>query len=279
MTRGTQKGSVGLSVIRSIAAVLLAVICAGSPLLAQETLTVAAAADLQPLLQDTVAAYEAFKRNRELVSGKEIALVFGSSGNLATQIENGAPYDVFFSADSGFARRLISRGRAIPESFYVYAIGKLAIWVPAGSHLDVEQLGAKVILDPTIRKIAIANPQHAPYGRAAVEAMKNLGIYEQVESKLVLGENVSQAVQFVTSGNAQVGIVALSLVLGPEMKAGHRWVVPQKAYTPLLQAVVIVSGTKHPEAAKAFVDYFLRQRDPDFLPRYGFDLPPREEAK
>ncbi|HEX9119660.1 MAG TPA: molybdate ABC transporter substrate-binding protein [Terriglobales bacterium] len=287
MTPVTPARSVGRSVNRSISrsvcryvGLTLIVILAGSSLLAQTTLTVAAAADMQPLMQEMVSSYEALTQNRELVTrNKGVVLVFGSSGNLTSQIENGAPYDVFFSADSGFPRRLISEGRAIADSLHVYAIGKLAIWVPAGSRLDLDHLGAKALLDPSVHKIAIANPQHAPYGRAAAEALKDLGVYDQVSSKLVLGENVSQAAEFISSGNAQAGIVALSVVLGSKMKYGHYWIVPQQHYQPLRQAVVIVAGSKHPEAARDFVNFFLRQRDPHFLPSYGFDLPPAEEHK
>jgi molybdate transport system substrate-binding protein len=270
--------SVGVSACRSIGALLLAVICA-SCAQAQSTLTVAAAADMQPLMQEMVASYEALTQNRELVTRSRIALVFGSSGNLTTQIENGAPYDVFFSADSSYPRRLVSAGRAIPDSLHVYALGKLAIWVPAGSRLDVDHLGAKALLDPSVHKIAIANPQHAPYGRAAVEALKDLGVYDQVSSKLVLGENVSQAAEFISSGNAQAGMIALAVVLGSKMKYGHFWIVPQQHYQPLRQAVVIVAGSKHPEAARDFVNFFSRQLDPHFLSSYGFDLPPAEEHK
>jgi molybdate transport system substrate-binding protein len=262
-------------------ALLLIVVCAISALWAQSRLTVAAAADMQPLMQEMVSSYElAVGSNKaERFAAHKIALVFGSSGNLTTQIENGAPYDVFFSADAGFPRRLINEGRAIPDSFHIYAIGKPVIWVPSGSNLDLDHLGAKALLDPSVQKIAIANPQHAPYGRAAVEGLKNLGIYDQVASKLVLGENVSQAAQFVSSGNAQAGIIALSLVLTSPMKYGHYWTIPQQAYTPLRQAVVIVAGSKHLDEARRFVDSFLRQRDPNLLPRFGFDLPPREETK
>lgn len=243
---------------------------------AQPELTVAAAADAEPLIRQMVTTYKAVAHGREALGGHGIGLVFGSSGNLTSQIENGAPYDMFLSADTGFARRLVSKGLALPDSFHIYAVGKLVIWMRPESRLDLQQLGAKALLDPSIRKIAIANPRVAPYGSAAVEALKNLGLYDQVAGKLVLGENVSQAAQFVASGNAQAGIIALSLVLASNMKYGHYWTFPQNSYTPLRQAVVILKGTKHPEAGRAFLDFLLRQRDPNLLPRFGFDLPPPE---
>ena len=280
MTRITG-GLIGLSVCRSMGVFLVFVLAffGGALAAAQTKLTVAAAADLQPLMQQMVASYEALEQNRDVVTGKEVALVFGSSGNLTAQIENGAPYDIFFSADSAYPRRLVKEGRAAPDSFHVYAIGKLVIWMPPGSRLPLDRLSANALLDPSVHKIAIANPQHAPYGRAAVEAMKNLGIYDQVSSKLVLGENVSQAAQFVSSGNAQAGILALSLVLASPMKYGHYWTIPPHAYMPLQQALVILTNSKHIEAARTFVCFFLRQRDPNLLAKFGFDLPPAEEQK
>lgn len=280
MTWVTGARSVGQSVFRSVGVTLAIMACTTSAMLAQDRLTVAAAADVQPLMQQMVTMYEgSIHPSGGIAREGGIALVFGSSGNLVSQIENGAPYDIFFSADAGFSRRLINEGRAIPDSFHIYAVGKLVIWVAAGSKLDLDHLGARALLDPSVQKIAIANPQHAPYGRAAVEALKNLGIYDQVASKLVLGENVSQAAQFVTSGNAQAGIIALSLVFTSPMKYGRYWAIPQQAYMPLRQALVIIAGSKHLEAARAFIDFLLRQRDPNLFPRFGFDLPPAEEHK
>ncbi len=261
--------------IPTMAVALLLVVVSSIPLAAQTILTIAAAADVQPLMQEMVRRYEEDKQG----AARKISVVVGSSGNLATQIENGAPYDLFFSADEGFPRRLVNERKANADSFQVYALGKLVIWAPAGSKLDVEHLGAKALLDASVQKVAIANPQHAPYGRAAIEALKNLGLYERIESKLVLGENVSQAAQFVGSGNAQAGVIALSLVQTSAMKSGRYWMVPQQAYTPLRQAVVMIAGAKHPEAARAFLDFFLRQRDPQLLVQFGFELPPVEERK
>ncbi len=258
---------------RTMTVLLLAAVWPGTPAFSQDVLTIAAAADLQPLMQEVVSRYKQEPHNR----GTKISLVFGSSGNLTTQIENGAPYDLFFSANEQFARRLIANRHAISGSFRTYAAGKLAIWVPPGSKLDLDRAGAKALLDPAVHQIAIANPQHAPYGQAAIEALKHFGLYDAVASKLVLGENVSQAAQFVVSGNAQAGIFALSLALAPPMKSGHFWIVPGYAYAPLRQAAVVVAATQHPATARAFLDFFLRQRS--LLSQFGFDVPPAEEQK
>ncbi len=253
---------------------VLLLLCAGVPGAAQTTLTVAAAADVQPLMQEMVRNYEAARRESKT---KEVQVVFGSSGNLTTQIENGAPYDVFFSADSGFPQRLIREGRATASSFQIYAVGTLVIWVPAGSKVNLNN-GAGVLLDPSVQKIAIANPQHAPYGRAAVEALKNLGMYDQVASKLVVGENVAQAAQFVTSGNAQAGIIALSLVRAAAIKDRNYWTVPN-LYAPLCQALVIMTHSKHQDEAKAFVDFFMRHLDANLWFRFGLKVPLDRECK
>ena len=188
----------------------LLVFVVSAPAAAQE-ITVAAASDLQFALPQIAVAFEK-------QTGLKVRLVFGSSGNLSAQIRQGAPYDVFFSADVSYARELESAGLAEPGSLEVYAVGRIVVWVPRSSALDVEHQQIRVFLDPAVTRIAVANPRHAPYGRAAEAALKRLEIYEQVKDKLVLGENISQAAQFVESGNAQVGILALSLALAPAMK-------------------------------------------------------------
>ena len=165
-------------------------------------LTVAAAADLSAALKEIGDGYE--KK-----TGVKVKLSFGASGALTQQIQNGGPFDLFFSADMDYPRQLITAGDADGASLYQYAIGKLVLWVPADSPLDLDRGGMNVLLDPMVKKIAIANPQHAPYGRAAVAALKHAGLYDRVADRLVMGENVSQAAQFAESGNAQAGFVAL----------------------------------------------------------------------
>jgi molybdate transport system substrate-binding protein len=230
-------------------------------------ITVAAAADLGSAMQEVARAYG--KK-----TGVKVKLSLGASGALTQQIENGAPFDVFFSADMDYPTRLISRGDADGASLCRYAVGKLVLWVPADSPLDVEHRGMNVLVDPQVKKIAIANPQLAPYGRAAVAAMKHVGLYEQVSDRLVMGENVSQAAQFVESGNAQVGFVALAHALAPAMqRKGNYWEIPAEAYPALDQGVVVLSHSRHKKEAAAFVDYVKAEAAAAVLRKYGFELP------
>jgi molybdate transport system substrate-binding protein len=246
----------------SLVATLVLSICVS----AQE-ITVAAAADLSTALPEIVAAYT--KHTRQTVK-----LSFGSSGNLTNQIQNGAPFDVFFSADESYPAQLIASGLAHKDSLYRYAIGRLVLWTPNELPLDLQKLGMQALLDPSIKKIAIANPLHAPYGRVAEAALRHFGVYDQIAPKLVLGENISQAAQFVESGNAQAGLIALSHALSPALKdKGHYWTVPVDAYPTLNQAVVLLSKSKHPEAARKFLDFVKSPEGTSLLKNYGFSLP------
>ena len=228
---------------------------------------VAAAADLSTAMQELGRAYEK-------QTGIKVKLSFGASGALTQQIENGAPFDVFFSADMDYPKQLISRGDADGASLYRYAVGKLVLWTRSDSPLDVEHRGMNVLIDPEVKKIAIANPQHAPYGRAAVAAMKHEGLYQQVSDRLVMGENVSQAAQFVESGNAQVGFVALAHAVAPAMQGkGKYWQIPAEAYPPLDQGVVVLSHSQHKKDAAAFVEYIKTEPAASVLRKYGFALP------
>ena len=209
---------------------------------------VAAASDLSFVFKDVVSGFEK-------QTGNSVRVTYGSSGNFFSQIQNGAPFDLFFSADVSFPRKLEAAGLTEPGSIYEYAQGEIVIWVANASKLDLTK-GLAVLLDPSIRKIAIANPLHAPYGVAAVAAMKHAGIYDQVKDKLVQGENISQAAQFVHSGNAEVGIVALSLALAPAMKSDGRYVaIPADDYPPLIQAAVILKSSREKEFAKQFLKF------------------------
>jgi len=230
-------------------------------------LTVAAAADLSSVLKDIADAFET-------KTGVHARLSFGASGALTQQIENGAPFDLFFSADMDFPRQLIRDGQADGPSPYQYAVGKLVLWVPADSPLDVEHKGLTVLLDPSVKKISIANPQHAPYGRAAVEAVKHAGLYERLSDKFVMGENISQAAQFVESGNAQVGFVALAHAIAPAMQGkGKYWEVPADYYPPLAQGVVVISRSPRKKEAEQFLEYIKTQSVRDLFQKYGFTLP------
>jgi molybdate transport system substrate-binding protein len=234
---------------------------------ADREITVAAAADLSNALQEVA-------NNYEKQTGVTVKLSFGASGALTQQIQNGAPFDVFFSADMDYPRQLIAGGQAEGATLYRYAVGRLVLWVPADSPLDVEHKGMDVLLDPSVKKISMANPQHAPYGRAAAATLRHYGLYEKVSDRLVLGENISQAAQFVESGNAQVGFVALAHAIAPAMQGkGKYWMVPADAYPPLDQGVVLISHSPHRPDAAAFLEYVKSAEVAGLLRRYGFSLP------
>lgn len=228
-------------------------------------LRIAAAADLQFAMHDLAAAFEQ--------SGTAVSVTYGSSGNFFSQLESGAPFDLFFSADAAYPRKLESDGLTEPGTRCTYAVGRLAIWMPADSSVNLQSEGWKALLNPNVQKISIANPSHAPYGRAAVAALRNAGLYERIRAKLIFGENVSQAAQFVQSGNAQAGIVAMSFAVSPAMKAGKIWEVPTNSYPPIEQAAVILKGSQDKDAAKLFVDFVKSARGTEILLRNGFALP------
>jgi molybdate transport system substrate-binding protein len=234
---------------------------------AGQQITVAAAADMNAVLPELAARYTK-------QTGRVVKLSFGSSGNLTNQIRNGAPFDVFFSADEEYPKQLVADGLAVGDSLYRYAVGRLVLWVPKESALDLQKLGMMALLDASVKKIAIANPQHAPYGRAAEAALKDSGIYDQVAARLVLGENVAQAAQFVESGNVQAGLIALSHALAPSMKKkGRYWTVPLDSYPTLNQAAVVLSRSKHQAAARKFLEFVRAPEPTSLLEEYGFSLP------
>jgi len=226
--------------------------------------TIAAASDLNFAFKEVIAAYEQ-------QTGHHVKLSLGSSGNFYAQIQNGAPFDLYFSADIGYPKKLIESGQALADSLYAYAIGRIVVWVPNESRLDVEQKGLAVLTDPAVRKIAIANPKHAPYGRAAVSALEHEQLHAAVQDRLVFGESVSQAAQFVQSGAADVGIVALSLAKAPVMAAsGRYWEVPASFHPPLEQGAVIVKTRLHQVEAKSFLQFLQSVQGQEIMRRFGF---------
>jgi len=230
-------------------------------------LTVAAAADLKFAFDDAVKAFN------EKQPATKVSVTFGSSGNFFTQLQNGAPFDLFFSADIQYPKKLAEAGLTV-DTVFPYSIGQIVLWVPKNSPLDVKKLGIKALLEPSVSKIAIANPEHAPYGRAAVAALQTLKVYDQIQPKLVFGENIAQAAQFVQSGAADIGILALSLAIAPKMaEAGSYWEVPLDAYPKLEQGGVILKASKNTEDARAFRDFVLSEQGRAILKRYGFFLP------
>jgi molybdate transport system substrate-binding protein len=232
-----------------------------------EEITVAAAADLNYALKDLA---QRFSKS----TGTEVKLSFGASGNLFSQIQNGAPFDLFFSADRQYPQKLADAGLVERLSVRAYAVGHLVLWVPSSLGLDPQKLKMDLLSDPKVQRIAIANPQHAPYGRAAMAALEHFGLKDKVAAKLVQGENISQAAQFVQSGNAQAGLIALSLALSPAMKdAGRYWELPSDSYPEMSQVAAIISASKHKTAAEAFLNYVTSPEGRAILQQYGFRAP------
>jgi len=231
-----------------------------------DEITIAAAADLTFAFKDLG---EKFQEQ----TGTQVKLSFGSSGNFFSQVRNGAPFDLFFSADISYAKKLDDAGLTEPGTLYEYAVGKIVLWTPTASKLDLGS-GLRVLRDPAIRKIAIANPEHAPYGRAAVEAMRHESIYDEVKDKIVLGENISQTAQFVQSGNADIGIIALSLALAPGMKdQGKYFEIPAGDYAPIEQAAVILKSSRKKDLARKFLAYLKTPATTALMERDGFAIP------
>jgi molybdate transport system substrate-binding protein len=245
------------------------------PVLAQSTaskpVAIAAAADLQFALPEISAAYT----HR---TGNTVVVTYGSSGILSSQIANGAPFDVLLSADSSYPRQLIASGNANSNSFTLYARGSLAVWFGPSVDLGKARPSIEALELSSIRNIAMANPKHAPYGRAAEAALKSAGIYDRVARKLVFGENIAQAVQFVDSGNAQAGLVALSLLVGSK-HAGAWKVVPIDSYPPLDQAAVITKRGDLNKDSQKFIDFLKSSEAQTIFQRFGFREPSSENSK
>jgi molybdate transport system substrate-binding protein len=246
-------------------AVVLLVVCAVCPVSAEE-ITVAAASDLNFAIKEVISEFEK-------QTGHRVKLSLGSSGNFYAQLQQGAPFDLYFSADIGYPKKLEEAGLTVPGSLYRYAVGRVVLWAPKTSSLDMAK-GLAVLREPTIKKIAIANPKHAPYGRAAVAAMEHAQVYADVKDRLVLGENISQAAQFIESGACDVGIIALSLALAPAMKSvGSYWEIPAEAHPPLEQGATILKQSKNQELARSFLAFLQGPQGQEIMIRYGFTLP------
>ena len=234
--------------------------------------TVAAASDLTFAMNEIAASFQK-------ATGCTVRLSLGSSGNFLTQIENGAPFDVFFSADIAYPKKLETEGLAAAGSTYLYAVGKIVLWTRNDSGVDVSK-GFAALRGPSVKKLAIANPEHAPYGRAAEEALRKAAAYDAVKDRIVLGENISQTAEFVESGNADAGIIALSLIQSPTMKGkGNAWNIPENLYSPIEQGAVAVRAAANPQGAQQFLDYVKTPATAALLERYGFVLPPKTPGK
>ena len=262
MLRRTDRGHFAARTLVALACLLL-----WCRLAAAQNLTIAAASDLQFALPAIAAQFEKD-------TGQKVTVTFGSSGNFFTQIQNGAPFDVFLSADVDYPRRLERDGLAERESLYGYATGRLVLWTRNDSGIDIRP-GLSVLADPRVRRVAIANPEHAPYGRAAVAALRKEQLYERVHEKLVFGENISQAAQFAQSGGTEVGVIALSLALSPALKSSGSYVeIVDALYPPIEQAAIVVASSRRKALARQFVDYLKKPESARMLQSYGFAVPP-----
>jgi molybdate transport system substrate-binding protein len=229
---------------------------------AQE-ITVAAASDLQFAMPELVQRFEK-------QTGAHVKVSYGSSGNFFSQIQNQAPFDVFFSADASYPQKLEAAGLTEPGTVRTYATGKIVLWVRNDSTLDLRK-GLRALLDPRVKRIAIANPNHAPYGRAAVAALQSEGLYDRLKDRLVMGENISQTAQFIQTGNADIGVIALSLAIAPAMKAKGRYVeIPDGTYPAIQQACAVMKSSKEKATARKFVEYVTSAEGQKLLQQFGF---------
>jgi molybdate transport system substrate-binding protein len=249
-------------VLGVVAAIALLVVASASLIraAAPPTLTVYAASDLAFALKEVAGLFERF-------AGAKVVLVFGSTGNLAKQIEHGAPADVFFSANESFIDALVDRGAVIRESRAMYAQGRIVLAVPKGRGAPKD---LRALLDPKFRRVAIANPAHAPYGKAAEEALRASGVWEALRPKLVYGENIRHALQFIQTGAVDAGIVALSVADVPEIEYVK---VDVALHAPLNQAAGVVRRSARPELALGFVQFVNGSQGRPVMKRFGFLLP------
>lgn len=240
--------------------VILALTATGCSRSEKPDFLIAAAADLRFAMDEIAAQFQ--KAHPEV----NVKTSYGSSGQFTQQIENGAPFDIFCSADAAYPRKLAAEGLALPGSEFVYALGSIVVWAPDSS--PIQLTGAQALRDPSVRHIAIANPEFAPYGKAAQAALRSLGLYDEVKNKLVYGENVSQALQYVKTGAADIGIVSQSLA-----KGGRSWVVPPDDYPKMEQSGIIVKSSRNAALSQQFRAFLLGEQARAILERHGFYLP------
>ncbi|MBF8276971.1 MAG: Molybdate transporter substrate-binding protein [Candidatus Brocadiaceae bacterium] len=249
--------------------VLLAILFACLPYRAQggEKILIAAASDLNFAMDEMLSA---FGKAHPTV---DVDVSYGSSGNFYAQIKQGAPYDIFFSADASYPARLEEEGFSVKGQQRLYAIGQIVLWIPGKSSLD-PQKGLEVVLKPAVKKLAIANPKHAPYGRAAEESLRYYGVLDKVRDKLVFGENISQAAQFAQTGAADAGIIALSLAISPKMaRDGTYWVIPESSHNKLEQSYTVLQRGKDKPGVKSFLEFVQSKNGRKILSDFGFVLP------
>ncbi len=238
---------------------------------AAETVSIAAAADLAYCLDDINAAFKITH------PGADLKVSSGSSGNFTSQIKAGAPFEVFLSADIGFPKDLIKAGLADEKTLFTYAFGKIVLWTLHPEAVDVTK-GLAVLSKPeVVKKLAVANPDHAPYGRAAKEALQHDKLWDALQSRIVLGDNIAATAQFVSSGNADAGIVALSLVTSPKLANVGKWQeIPAEDYNPLEQGAVLTKAGMGNPTAKAYLEFLRTPEARAIFDHYGFRLPEKK---
>lgn len=257
-----------MSVLRLLAVLLLL-----TPFTLAQDLKVAAAADLTPAMQKLSPVFE----NE---TGIHLSIALGSSGNFFAQIQNGAPFDVFLSADKSYPERLQQAGLTEPETLMTYARGKLVLWTSSKSPLRFTAKNGiltgdlKPLTTPVVQKIAIANPAHAPYGRAAAAVLQHYGIYQEVKPRLILGENISQTAQFAESGDVGAAFLAMAIAITPEMKQKGVFVLlPQESYPPLDQAAVVLRSSQRKDQARRFLEFLRGPEARKIFANFGFEVP------
>jgi len=225
---------------------------------AQGELTVAAASDLSPAFEEIGRAFEATNKTK-------VVFTFGSTGMLTRQIENGAPVDLFAAANVSYIDELDKKGLIIPDSRAIYARGRITLWTPDASNIRLQ--GIADLAQPEVMRIAIANPDHAPYGLAAKQALQSAGIWDRVQPKLVYGDNIRQTYQYAETGNVDVAIVSLSL----SIESRGRWtLIPENLHQPIDQGLGIIKTTKNEKAARAFAAFLSGPQGQAIMKKYGF---------
>lgn len=248
----------GASVLRCLALSLAALCLAASPVAAAET-HVAVAANFTAAAKEIAGV---FKQK----TGHNAVLSFGSSGTLYAQITQGAPFQIMLSADDERPKQLIADGLGVPDSRFTYAVGKLVLWSKEAALVKTED----TLKGGAFSKLAIANPAAAPYGAAAIETLRALKLYDALAPKIVQGNNIGQTFQFVDTGNAELGFVALSQIV--DKTCGSRWVVPQKLYTPILQDAVLLKKAASDEPAAAFMTFLKGPQARAIIEKYGYEV-------
>lgn len=250
--------------MKALKLLFLTALLLNTPTAFADKILIAAASDLKFALDEIAAA---FKKANPLDT---IEIVYGSSGKFFTQIQQNAPYDLYFSADIAFPEKLAKDGFAATDVI-TYGVGRIVLW---STSVDASKLTLQNLTGSSFSRIAIANPKHAPYGKRAEEALRSTGIWQLVEPKLVYGENIAHTAQFVQTGNAQIGIIALSLALTPELaRQGGYYLIPDSLHEPLKQGYIITKRATDNLLAKRFVSYFETAPVRTLMIRYGFTLP------